>query len=69
MTPKTPRTGIAKLREFFFRDLGLPSTLRGLDIPDKTCFITMAQKAVKPDSNTFVPVTADDILAIYESCF
>lgn len=63
------RTGITKLRAFFFQDLSLPSTLRGLGISDKSRFFTMAQKAVKPGGNTFVPVTADGVLRIYESCF
>lgn len=63
------RAGIARLRKFFFEDLGLPSSLRGLAIPDKSCFDAMAQKAVKPGANTFVPITAADVRAIYDACF
>lgn len=57
------RQAIACTRAFF-RDLGLPSTLREVGIDD-THFDVMAQKAADGSEGSFVPMTKEDIKAIF----
>ena len=62
------KEAIAKTREFF-SSLGLPETLRGLGIDSSELFHEMAAKAVKEDlANAYVPLTEDDVVAIYSAC-
>ncbi len=62
------KEAIAKTREFF-ASLGLPETLRGLGIHSSEYFHDMAQKAVKDDlANAYVPLTEEDVVAIYSAC-
>ncbi len=51
----------------FFNELGIPSTLRSVGIGDDNLEI-MAKKAVsKGMEHAFVPLTADDVLAIFKA--
>lgn len=62
------KEAIAKTREFF-SSLGLPETLRGLGIDSSELFHEMAAKAVKEDlANAYMPLTEDDVVAIYSAC-
>ncbi len=64
------KAGIEALRTYFTDGLGLPATLRRLGIPDRSRLRDMAEQAargLKP--SVFVPLSAEDVLAIYESCF
>ncbi len=63
------KTGIAKMRNFFFEVLGLPENLRGLGIAEKDKFAEMAQKAATGSRMVFVPITQEDAMEIYKACF
>lgn len=57
------REAIAATRAFF-RQMKLPSTLREVGIDDSH-FDIMAQKAAAGCKGSFVPLSADDIKAIF----
>ena len=63
------KTGIAKMRNFFFEILGLPENLRELGITKKDKFAEMAQKAATGSRMVFVPITQEDAMEIYKACF
>ncbi len=63
------KTGIAKMRNFFFEVLGLPENLRGLGITEQDKFAEMAQKAATGSRMVFVPITQEDAMEIYKACF
>ncbi|MDO4741331.1 MAG: iron-containing alcohol dehydrogenase [Eubacteriales bacterium] len=50
----------------FFKQLGLPATLTDLGI-DETHFDEMARKASKGLQNAYVPLTKEDVLAIFKA--
>lgn len=59
---------IEKTEEFFFNTLKLPRTLKEYGI-DETHLKDMATKAEKEHLNkAIVPLTADDVMAIYKDC-
>ena len=59
---------IALMEEFFFKTIGLKSTLTELGI-DKTHFATMAKKAVLGGTlKGFVPLKQEDVEKIYTMC-
>ena len=60
---------IEKFADFLYGTLGLKSTLTAVGI-DKTNLKKMADEAIAHGNfqNTFVPLTAQDILKIYEAC-
>lgn len=58
---------IEKTRSFFTDTLGMPSTLSDVGIKDKKHFEEMATKAANGCKGCYVPLTKDDIYAIYES--
>lgn len=62
------REGIAKTRDFFVNDLGLPATLRELNVPEDSLEM-MANNLDGVLTGTFVPMTAEDVLAIYKACY
>lgn len=62
------KTAIAKTRDFFI-SLGLTTTLRGLGINSTEHFRDMAEKAVAEGlAHAYVPLDADDVVAIYSAC-
>ena len=58
------RKAIKKTREYFVA-MGIPKTLREVGIKDDTYFEEMASKAAKKLSTAYVPLTKDDVKAIY----
>lgn len=63
------KTAIEKTKEFLHETLELPSSLRAAGIADKNNFDTMAEKAARRTGTSFVPLTKEDIIAIYEAAF
>ena len=64
---ETAETAIAMTREFFL-SLGLPATLSELGVTEQY-LEEMAEKAANDRlSNAYVPLTKEDVLAIYQSC-
>lgn len=59
------KQAIALTRDFFGR-MGLPATLRDVGI-DETHFDIMAQKASAACANTYVPLSKQDVLAIFKA--
>ena len=53
--------------EAYFRALGIPATLREVGIGEEKLAV-MAEKAAAGLGEIFVPLTADDVLAIYRAC-
>ena len=62
---ETARKAINCTRKFF-KDMGLPSTLREVGI-DETYFDIMAEKAAAGCKGSFVELTKEDIVHIYEN--
>ncbi len=62
------REGIAKTRDFFVNDLGLPGTLRELNVPEDSLEM-MAKNLDGALTGTFVPMTWEDVLEIYKACY
>ena len=60
---------IDRTAEFFFETMKMPSNLRAVGITEKVHFEEMAEKAAGGSSGSFVPLTKDDIISIYESAF
>ena len=52
-----------------FRDMGLRLTLRDIGITDKTYFEEMAVKAARGCEGSFVELTKDDIVEIFNQAF
>ena len=63
------REGIQAMRRFFFGALALPEKLSALGVTGTEHLEEMAQKAAKPGARVFRPLTAEDVLAIYQSCY
>ena len=61
--------GIDALKKFFFETMGLPANLRAVGITDDSNFEVMAQKACKGSEGSFVPLTKEDIVEIYQAAF
>lgn len=57
---------IDKTAEFFFDTMKMPSNLRAVGITEKTHFEEMAKKAADGCDGSFVPLTKEDIISIYE---
>ena len=62
------REGIAKTKDHFVNELGLPGTLRELGIPEDSLEM-MANNLDGALMGTFVPMTKEDVLAIYKACY
>ncbi len=63
------KAAAASLRKFFFEELQIPSDLRMVGINDKVNFEKMALKAEKGCKGSYVPLTASDIIKIYNAAF
>ncbi|MGN0696491.1 MAG: iron-containing alcohol dehydrogenase [Oscillospiraceae bacterium] len=60
---------IEKTAGFFFDTMKMPANLRAVGITEKTHFEEMARKAAAGSEGSFVPLTAEDIVSIYEAAF
>lgn len=60
---------IEKTAEFFFDTMKMPANLRAVGITEKVHFEEMAKKAAAGSEGSFVPLTAEDIVSIYEAAF
>ena len=60
---------IDKTAEFFFTTMGMPASLRAVGITEKVHFEEMAAKAEAGSRGSFVPLTKEDIVSIYEAAF
>ncbi|MEE8816633.1 MAG: iron-containing alcohol dehydrogenase [Lachnospiraceae bacterium] len=63
------KKGIAALHTFFFETMEMPANLRAVGITEKSKFDIMAEKAAKGSVGSYVPLTKNDIKAIYEKAF
>ncbi|MGN1133588.1 MAG: iron-containing alcohol dehydrogenase [Oscillospiraceae bacterium] len=63
------KAAIDKTAEFFFRTMKMPANLRAVGITEKTHFNEMAEKAAAGCDGSFVPLTKEDIISIYEQAF
>lgn len=63
------KAGIEALRNFFFKEMGMPKNLREVGITDQSNFEIMAQKASKPCVRSFVALSKEDIINIYKKAF
>ena len=63
------KKAIGCTRTFLFDTMELPSTLREVGITEKTHFAVMAEKAAKGCVGCFVPLSAEDIQAIFDRAF
>lgn len=63
------KDAVAKLRQFLFESMEIPSTLRAVGITEKDNFEKMAEKAATRTANGYVPMTKEDIVEIFEMCF
>lgn len=66
---QTAEAAIDKTAEFFFETMKMPSNLRAVGITEKTHFEEMAAKASASCEHSFVPLTKDDVISIFESAF
>lgn len=60
---------IDKTAEFFFKTMEMPENLRAVGITEKTHFEEMAAKAEAGSHGSFVPLTKEDIISIFEAAF
>ena len=60
---------IEKTAVFFTESLGIPATLRETGITDESKFEIMAEKAAASCKNAYVPLTKEDVLAIFKAAF
>ena len=66
---ETAKKAIAATKKVF-DDMGLSDTLRSIGITEKDKFREMAEKAVAGGLEFCqVPLTVEDVIAIYEKCF
>ena len=63
------QAAIDKTAQFFFETMGMPKNLREVGITEKTHFEEMAAKAEAGCHGSFVPLTKEDIVSIYEAAF
>ncbi|MGN1403794.1 MAG: iron-containing alcohol dehydrogenase [Ruminococcus sp.] len=60
---------IDKTAAFFFDTMQMPANLRAVGITEKTHFEEMAVKAAAGCEGSFVPLTKEDIVSIFEAAF
>ena len=66
---ETAEKAVDKTAEFFFETMKMPANLRAVGITEKTHFEEMAVKAAAGSEGSFVPLTKEDIISIYEAAF
>lgn len=62
-------SAIDKTAEFFFKTMKMPANLRAVGITERVHFEEMAKKAAAGSEGSFVPLTAEDIVSIFEAAF
>lgn len=60
---------VNKTAEFFFDTMKMPANLRAVGITEKTHFEEMAAKAAAGCDGSFVPLTKEDIVSIFDMAF
>ncbi|MGN0620277.1 MAG: iron-containing alcohol dehydrogenase [Porcipelethomonas sp.] len=60
---------VDKTAEFFFETMKMPANLRAVGITEKTHFEEMAAKAAAGCEGSFVPLTKEDIISIFDAAF
>lgn len=63
------KAAIDKTASFFFDTMKMPANLRAVGITEKNHFAEMAEKATAGCEGSFVPLTKDDIISIFEAAF
>ncbi|MBQ0066549.1 MAG: iron-containing alcohol dehydrogenase [Firmicutes bacterium] len=63
------KEAIAALKTFFFETMGLPANLRAVGIVEKDNFEVMAQKAANGCVGSYVPLSKEDIVEIFNRAF
>ncbi len=63
------KEAIACTRKFFVETMGIPANLRAVGINDKEHFEIMAQKAADGCVGSFIPLSKEDIIEIFEAAF
>lgn len=63
------KNAIDKTADFFFQTMHMPNNLRAVGITEKTNFEVMADKAAVGSEGSFIPLTKDDVLSIFEAAF
>ena len=66
---ETAEKAVDKTAEFFFETMKMPANLRAVGITEKTHFEEMAAKAAAGSEGSFVQLTKEDIISIYEAAF
>lgn len=66
---KAAQLGIDALKTFFFETMHLPRTLKEVGITNKDQFEIMAKKACPKCKGSFVPLTVEDIIQIFDRAF
>lgn len=64
---KVAKKAIEKTKEFFFETLQIPATLKEAGIADDTHFEVMAEKAAMGSEGSYVPLTKEDIVKLYQN--
>ena len=63
------KLAVSKTAEFFFETMKMPANLRAVGITEKTHFDVMAEKAADGCEGSFIPLTIEDVMEIYERAF
>ena len=66
---KAAELAVAKTSEFFFTTMKMPANLRAFGITEKVHFDIMAKKAADGCVGSFIPLSKEDIVEIYERAF
>ncbi len=61
------KAAIEKTKDFFFNKMGLPKTLAEVGINETKNFEVMAEKAAKGSQGSFVELTKEDIVKIFQA--
>ena len=61
------KEAIGKTADFFFDTMGMPANLRAVGILDEKNFPVMAEKAARACKKSYVPLTAEDVEAIFRA--
>ncbi len=60
---------VRRTREFFVETMGIPATLRDVGIENKDNFEAMAKKGADGCEGSFIPLTKEDIIEIFDAAF
>ncbi len=65
---ETAQKGIEATEDFFFHQCKLPKTLKEMGIPNDEHFADMAKSVAKGTTDSYVPLTEEDIISILNMC-